>query len=912
MATSARIEELKSKFDENPRRYFAPLANELRKLGDLARAIEICRSHLPAQPGHVSGHIVLAQALHEAGELDEARKEFEAALELDPENLIALRFMGDIARAKGSYDSARAWYERVLDSDPRNEEITRYLRELTESARSSDPVASIHDIVRDAGATPVVSPAVDAVAFDAPARTPASEGEVPDLVAPTADFFYNVGGNAQSIAHEEADSAPAIEGGRPEALAGQDAQDAYGAFPPDQLGGDVSSPETSPAEQDESMVVSGDADMFSFGPSPSPAGSTSVSPDFGALDLSIDDGDDALPVDEPGPAASNEAPDAPAHAEGYAELDFGAAWSPEAEAREKPAVPEEPGPSYEPTLEVEPTWRAGTPASVEYSDLAAVPEDWFAESGPASSIPEAHDATTPPAEPVAADADSLDSWFDEPASVSSGEAPADEAVEPTAAAFPLEADAPAGGVIESWQSDEVIAKAAESGGIASADSIEYAAFADDDGAKSRSFHDAGYEAPAEAVLGEPPASELADVAAEPHAQDEVGDVDMQSGVEAEGPADAAAMRWEATTRDHAYQEPAPASVDDEAAWYGWGVAGAESVDETRSTEASEQAEASLTDEVTEDARGYDAPALEAVPDELSTYAAANTGASDDEDESVAADSVASREPIAESGDAMPEPIEAQAEPAPSAFVSETLAELYLQQGFHEEALSIYRRLAERNPFDEQVRQRIAALERGEASDVLSPVDVDSTERTALSRVSVRTFFGALARRQPSGGGPGSRGPGSDPDARDGTYGVTGVGSDSAQEHVPVDFSGGGEGADAPSYQASASALAQMFSAASPSASDVSAAAALASAFAVGHGAPSPPGRPSRMADRELSLDHLFREPGTEQGGAVSMDDFYSLGSATQPADTPADGSVSDERDSEITQFSAWLEGLKKK
>src|SRR5262245_33036755 len=130
MGTSSRVEELQEKFVENPRRYFAPLANELRKAGDLAQAIAICRSHLPGQPGHVSGHIVLAQALYEAGELDEARSSFAAAVELDPENLIALRYMGDIARAAGDREDARQWYQRVLDADPRNYEIARIVREL--------------------------------------------------------------------------------------------------------------------------------------------------------------------------------------------------------------------------------------------------------------------------------------------------------------------------------------------------------------------------------------------------------------------------------------------------------------------------------------------------------------------------------------------------------------------------------------------------------------------------------------------------------------------------------------------------------------------------------------------------------------------------------------------------------------
>jgi hypothetical protein len=54
MSTAARIDELRKKFEENPRRYFAPLANEYRKAGDLSQAIALCREHLPKQPGHMS------------------------------------------------------------------------------------------------------------------------------------------------------------------------------------------------------------------------------------------------------------------------------------------------------------------------------------------------------------------------------------------------------------------------------------------------------------------------------------------------------------------------------------------------------------------------------------------------------------------------------------------------------------------------------------------------------------------------------------------------------------------------------------------------------------------------------------------------------------------------------------------
>ncbi|MDF1502703.1 tetratricopeptide repeat protein [Roseisolibacter sp. H3M3-2] len=139
MADTDRLAELERKFAENPRRYFAPLANEFRKHGELAAAVQLCRDQLARFPGHMSGYVVLGQALYESRRPEEARDAFVKALDLDPENLIALRHLGDIARDAGDGSAARAWYQRVLEADPRNDDIAAQLERLSPAARMAPP-----------------------------------------------------------------------------------------------------------------------------------------------------------------------------------------------------------------------------------------------------------------------------------------------------------------------------------------------------------------------------------------------------------------------------------------------------------------------------------------------------------------------------------------------------------------------------------------------------------------------------------------------------------------------------------------------------------------------------------------------------------------------------------------------------
>jgi len=141
-----RLRELQEKYEENPRRYFAPLANEYRKGGQLKRAIEICRTQLAQMPGHMSGQIVYGQALYEAGEFDEARVVFTRALSLDPENLIALKSLGDMSLQAGKTSEARSWYMRLLDADPKDTAVVALVSEIDASTDAA-PVAMPAEIL---------------------------------------------------------------------------------------------------------------------------------------------------------------------------------------------------------------------------------------------------------------------------------------------------------------------------------------------------------------------------------------------------------------------------------------------------------------------------------------------------------------------------------------------------------------------------------------------------------------------------------------------------------------------------------------------------------------------------------------------------------------------------------------------
>jgi tetratricopeptide (TPR) repeat protein len=704
MATSARLDELKKKFDENPRRYFAPLANEHRKQGDLTEAIALCRTHLSNQPGHISGHIVLAQALHEAGELAEARQTFEQSLEFDPENLIALRSLGDIAKEQGDVATARIWYQRVLDSDPRNDEITHILRDLR--------------------------------------------------AAPTESFAYSLPDPADAKGSNPSDFAPPADA-RPRTPVSVAVIDT------------TSTTEPKSASNVEDLMVSNPFEP-SADPQPRPA-------DYNPFT-------DAFKSDAPAPGQPNEiAPESSADSFEPDALAFTSRSSDalgEFEAMAEPSVDDWFGNAGEPSEEASPAADAASDAGQGQGLTVSVPT-------PSSGVE---------AQPTLVSLESfdlLDEGREEPKAAVE-EALADAHVPPVTPNPSEESSAPEYTIPSSW------------GAQAADQHLDVPA-----------LHQPAMESPAE------PVAEEASV-----------ELDWISGTFSsnDGESDVAPLEGLVSAE---FEPPSP------------------------SAEAAKQS----TIEPPPNA-----------PEAQQTFA---------EEPS---DPVYGRTPSAT-------PLDSPATPA--AFVTETMAELYLQQGFTDEALGVYEELLARNPHDESLQARVRALQHGEPSSLQEATAAAEGARQTMDKEghSVRAFFGRLARRQPT----------ARPAARQSALDVASLGAQVAQRQAEN---------DSPLAANPDSPLAQMFSAVRPSGADVTAAEQLASAF----GTQGATGRPTRPADSELSLDHLFRDVPAGPSGAVTLDEFFSAesGGSTTPERSEDSSPGAGEKGADIEQFTAWLDGLKKK
>lgn len=193
------IDELRHRYAAQPRRYLAPLADALRRQGALEEAVTMLRAQLAEYPEHLTGHVVLGQALFDTGALSEARTAFERARTLDPGNALVLRHLGDIASLGGDAAGARVWFGRLRAAEPYADDVAAQLGGGGEPPAAYDeedaPVAvdAASEVVEPPPAAALPSepfellefePALDAPALDAPALDPVVGLDEPPAAAP--------------------------------------------------------------------------------------------------------------------------------------------------------------------------------------------------------------------------------------------------------------------------------------------------------------------------------------------------------------------------------------------------------------------------------------------------------------------------------------------------------------------------------------------------------------------------------------------------------------------------------------------------------------------------------------------------------------------------------------------------------
>jgi tetratricopeptide (TPR) repeat protein len=111
-------------------RGFVPLADALRKAGELQEARRILREGLRRHPEFLAGHVVSAWLSLDEGKLDQAETHYQDALELDPRNVEVLRGLSELHLSRGDEEQAVSYLEALLREDPIDLDLPERLNDL--------------------------------------------------------------------------------------------------------------------------------------------------------------------------------------------------------------------------------------------------------------------------------------------------------------------------------------------------------------------------------------------------------------------------------------------------------------------------------------------------------------------------------------------------------------------------------------------------------------------------------------------------------------------------------------------------------------------------------------------------------------------------------------------------------------
>jgi tetratricopeptide (TPR) repeat protein len=129
-----RIELLRQRIKNDPASIaFAQLAEEYRRAGSYAEAIETCRAGLGIHPGYLSARVTLGRALIEVNDLDSAESELTYVLGHAAENLAAIRGLAEIHHRRGELNEALGFYQAALGLARHDPDLEQTISDISRS-----------------------------------------------------------------------------------------------------------------------------------------------------------------------------------------------------------------------------------------------------------------------------------------------------------------------------------------------------------------------------------------------------------------------------------------------------------------------------------------------------------------------------------------------------------------------------------------------------------------------------------------------------------------------------------------------------------------------------------------------------------------------------------------------------------
>ena len=115
-----------------------PLADLLRKHGEVEEALVLLEAGLVRDPEHQSAMVVLGSTLLQAGRHEHGVKVLQRVLELSPENFVVLRFLAEHFLSTEAFTHAIPVLERLVEFEPDQPEWSKLLSDARQRLALKD------------------------------------------------------------------------------------------------------------------------------------------------------------------------------------------------------------------------------------------------------------------------------------------------------------------------------------------------------------------------------------------------------------------------------------------------------------------------------------------------------------------------------------------------------------------------------------------------------------------------------------------------------------------------------------------------------------------------------------------------------------------------------------------------------